>query len=209
MPKTQPTTAYVYDIVGHNLKEGETVSPGIEQYTEELIQIRLDLEELERDVSSLSINRYGLDAEQELEHPIEAIKYLLLNLGKGVTEQDDLEEQEEELQELLERISNARDAMITGHVSRVESIDPSDFNSRLTQQEIREWVIDDTFPEQIEKLESAAERVDRRLTAKRETANARVSFTVSLMTVFLSLLLLGFAALSFIVSLISVANVLM
>lgn len=209
MNENRVPTAHVYDIIGHNLPEGEAAPNGIELYTKELVQIRLALEELEQKVTEVSIGRYGFASEKDFDHPIYAVLYLLRNLGSGVVEQDNLEELEREHQSLLSRISDAREAMISGHISRVESIDASDYSSRNTQQQLRKWVEDDTFPDQIEALEAAADRVDRRLTAKRETANARLSLTVSIVTIFVSLLLLGFAVLSFLVSIISTANLLL
>lgn len=198
----QISTAYIYSIVGDSI-EADRIPDGIELYVKELVKIRLELEELEQEVAEISVGSYGVEAENEFSNPFEAVWYLLMNLG-GVTEREDLEELEQEFQSLLDRISDVREAMIMGHLSPVQALSGENYASDPTHRAMTNLLHDRTFPQQIEKLDSAAERVDRRLSSKQETANTRLGLTTSTVTVLITVGLLIFTALSFLVSVMSV-----
>lgn len=189
--------AHVYSIIGHNLPEGEPAPDGIELYTKELVNIQLDLQELEQHGTELSIDRFGaVAAEEEQER---AGRTVLARLRDGFDPPDEIRELEAEYQSIQERIAGAREAMVSGHVSHA-GVDPSEY-SDITRRELHKWVDDGTFPEYIRELETAADRVGHRLAAKRETANVRTILLVSLVTLGVSALLVVFAVLSLIATL--------
>lgn len=204
----QISTAYIYSIVADGLEE-ERIPDGIELYVKEIVKIRLELEELEQKTANISVSRHGVDFNKEFSNPFSAVWYLFKNIGDSITDREDIAEVEEEFQSLLDRISDVREAMIMGHLAPIDSISGDDYASQPTQRVMTKLLHNRTFPDEIEKLDSAAERVDRRLSSKQETANTKVALTTSMITVLITVLLLIFAALSFIVSLMSTMNVLL
>lgn len=157
------STRHVYGIIGHQLPEGEAAPDGIELYTEELVKIQLDLQELEQDISELSISRFGA-VESETD------RSLVNQLRSGLAPPDVIQDLEGRYQDILERIAGARKALVTGHVSNA-GIDPDEY-SEHTRRNLN-WVDDGTFPDYLRELEQGADRVGHRLASKRETANTR------------------------------------
>jgi hypothetical protein len=195
----QVPNAHIYGIIGHNLPEGETAPDGIELYTEELVEIQLDLQELEQRVTELSIDRFGgVDSNGE---DTSGISTLVARLHNGLSTPNEIQELEHEYQSVIERIAGAREALVSGHLSRA-GIDPDDYSSRYTQRHLYKWVDDGTFPNFMQELETAVDRVGHRLAAKRETVNTRVTLLVSLITLGTSMLLVVFAMLTLVATII-------
>lgn len=197
------SVAYVYGIVGHAVPDDRAVPDGIELYTKELVKIRFELENLHNKTSSETINEYGLATNREFDNVFSMIWYLLWNYEEVLKELEKLQEIESEFQTILDRISNARRGMVMGRVSEVESISGDDYTQSATEPVMTDLLHDGTFSREMEKLDSATNRVDQRLTGIRETANARVSLTTSITTVLITVLLLVLAILSFSVTLAS------
>lgn len=183
------STLHVYGIIGHQLPEGEAAPDGIELYTKELVRIQLDLQELEQDISELTVGRFGQietgDA-PSLVHQVRA----------GIDPPEQIQDLETRYQELLKRIAGTRAALVTGHVSKA-GIDPDEY-SEHTRRYLHKWVDDGTFPDYIHELEQGADRVGHRLAAKRETSNTRTNLLISLITLGVSCLIVVFGALSLI-----------
>ena len=185
--------AHIYGIIGHNLPEGEAAPEGIELYTEELIEIQLDLQELEQQVTEISIGRFG-DADTG-DSKQGVTREIIDRLRDGLSTPDEIRELEEEYHSLLKRIAGTRETLVSGHVSEA-GIDPSEYSSDYTRRHLYQWVDDGTFPEFIRELELASDRVGRRISAKRETANTRMLLLISLITLGTSALLIVFAILT-------------
>jgi hypothetical protein len=132
------------------------------------------------------------------------IWYLLWNYGEELSERESLQDLEGEFQVTLDRIANAHRGMVRGRVSDVKSIDGDDYSYDATQPVMTNLLHDGTISQEMEKLDSAANRVGQRLAGMRETANSRISLTDLLTTVVITVLLLLFAALSFVVTALSI-----
>ena len=175
---------HIYGIIGHQLPDGEGAPDGIELYTEELVDIQLDLQEIEQHISDLTVGRFG---------NIEGGDHgLTARLRSGLQQPKELQDLEAECQSILERIAGARQALVTGHISEA-GIDPDDYSERA-RRDLHNWVDDGTFPEYLQELERGADRVGHRLASKRETVNARTNLLVGLTTVVVSCLLVVFGA---------------
>lgn len=142
---------------------------------------------MEQDISELTIGRFGQVKK-------DGYTKLVDQLRSGLSMPEEIHDLEEDYQEILERIAGAREALVTGHVSNA-GIDPDDY-SRQTRRNLHCWVDDGTFPDYISELERGADRIGHRLAAKRETSNTRQHLLISLITLSVSILLVVFAALS-------------
>lgn len=178
---------HIYGIIGHQVSNESAAPDGIELYTEELVKIQLALQDLEQDISELTIGRFGqVDTEDNAS--------LVDQLQSGLATPEEIRALENQYQEILERIAGAREALVSGHVSDA-GIDPDDYG-RQTRRNLHNWVDDGTFPDYIRELERGADRVGHRLAAKRETSNTRRHLLISLITLSVSVLLVVFAAMS-------------
>lgn len=178
---------HIYGIIGHQVTGDKGAPDGIELYTEELVKIQLDLQELEQDISELTVGRFGhVDPENGAS--------VIDQLRSGLSRPGQIQELEDEYQAILERIAGAREALVTGHVFHA-GIDPDEYG-RPTRRNLHNWVDDGTFPDYIRELEQGADRVGHRLAAKRETSNTRKHLLISLITLSVSGMLVLFGAMS-------------
>jgi hypothetical protein len=184
---------HIYGIIGHQIPEGDGAPDGIEMYTEELVKIQLEIQELEKDVSELSVGRFGQVNPSGDES-------LLAQIRSAVDEPQEIIELEERYLKILERIAGSREALVSGHISEA-GIDPDDYSDH-TRQNLHKWVDDGTFPDYIRELERGADRLGHRLAAKRETVNTRNNLLISITTLAVSCLIVVFGALSVVAALI-------
>lgn len=143
--------------------EAREVDNGIVEFMETLCAMEEEMLEFEVEVSKIEIDLTGLKSTQKL-RAIEA-------------------QHSDYLQELTE----AHEAILFGHLSRLER-NPTEKYSNRTQHAVHDHRED--LREMLNRLEEISERIGRRIDAKRNSANTRMVFTVAGLAAIISLLTL-------------------
>lgn len=140
--------------------EPRDVDNGVVEFMAALCELEEELLGFEIDVSSQELDAIGLEATR------------------------DLNELEVEHSEFLEEIKSAHQAIVFGHLTRLDR-NPAEDNTGRTQQAVVDYR--DYLLNMITRLEDISDRIGRRIDAKRNSANTRLIFSVSAIAAIISI----------------------
>lgn len=145
-------TSLVFDRLSFE-GDARNVDNGIVEFMETLCAIEDELLEFEVEVSKIEIDWTGIRASRRLE----AV--------------------ESQQSEYLNELSEAHEAILLGHLTRLERNPAEKYSSGRTQHEVSKYQSD--LQSMVSRLEDILERIGRRVDAKRNSANSRMVLTVA------------------------------
>lgn len=143
--------------------DARSVDDGVVEFMEALCEMEEELLEFEVEVSKLDIDLTGWESTEKL---------------------GDVEERHSAY---LQEISDAHDAVLLGHLTRLDR-NPAEKHGPRTQEQVPKYRND--LRETIGRLEDISNRIGRRIDAKRNSANTRLVFTVATIAAVISVVTL-------------------